>query len=958
MSFRDCIVTRQPISCKNAATEAAPQAQAAALPLSPASSCHGEVFHSPRSVVGANETAAEGSASVAVPPESVNSSRDNGEGSTTSELPRGRAGPSQNACCDNGDLLQAAPHRPSSHAASVTASAAASVRSGGIARGSKFSHRIINASAPIAFTKTFCSAGQWGAYTRNPQGYLNAEAVQAAAVAAAAAGDGSFANPKHSTETETSQLYKDTWGNGSVCAAQQARRPSETQREGSAHSPIMPRRISTQTMRNTGEDNNARRGAAGGALQANSSSPVRQSTRTSASTRPILGSWLFGGSGSSTELERLLKEENDIAETAAARSELAATRLLQEDMEAMIANLQQVKTFLVSKLRECETALLTTAQERDDLEATLQQIQGGIQDSVAEHRRQAEECKEKLAHKEKEVEDLRAQLEQATAEAVNLRKENELLKAEVNVARVEAADVAAADGFRIEEYRLALKTLMERDKAQRRELKRLRGQLIKTREDFASALARVDELETLEEFRKSQMNSDETAAAAAAQQTSPWSGRSTGDPQRSPEGPGGHSSSSATPPDECSAPASRQKHTDVQTDGGEECSVSSRDADSARRRSEDASGTSCQPSCKDRNSDKPSSPSGRVLGRSVKGFLASGVTQLLQRIENVISTDREHPELSTDRESQASADTPPEVERSLHEEAELFLQRTLPNSDLIVHLEGGQDGESEEDDTAFSQEGDAGTLKNVARSVWQAAHELLADRAMPPARLSTLRTVAAGNPSAWEVLRERHRAAKSMPLFSSIPPAAYPLMTQASESPQGWRSTTGGKMGSGPSSSSRAATVSRRRGHAGAASPGALNLRSLGRTERGRKSASPQACMTVELPSEVPVCSSEVHSDVAEDLEGSGEPPAGTQQETPPARETDAETPTATEHGAAPGAAQEKMQQPSTPSEAADEPEANGGCPETPKPKESDDAAQPEAADAAAEGPPLKDDGV
>ena len=59
-----------------------------------------------------------------------------------------------------------------------------------------------------------------------------------------------------------------------------------------------------------------------------------------------------------------------------------------------------VKTFLVDKLRECETALLTTAQERDDLEATLQQIQSGIQDSVAENRRQAEECKEKLADKE------------------------------------------------------------------------------------------------------------------------------------------------------------------------------------------------------------------------------------------------------------------------------------------------------------------------------------------------------------------------------------------------------------------------------------------------------------------------------------------------------------------------------------------------------------------------------
>lgn len=54
----------------------------------------------------------------------------------------------------------------------------------------------------------------------------------------------------------------------------------------------------------------------------------------------------------------------------------------------------------MAKLRECETALLTTAQERDDLEATLQQIQSGIQDSVAEHRRHVEEYKTKVTAKE------------------------------------------------------------------------------------------------------------------------------------------------------------------------------------------------------------------------------------------------------------------------------------------------------------------------------------------------------------------------------------------------------------------------------------------------------------------------------------------------------------------------------------------------------------------------------
>lgn len=40
---------------------------------------------------------------------------------------------------------------------------------------------------------------------------------------------------------------------------------------------------------------------------------------------------------------------------------------------------------------------------------------------------------------QREVEEMRMKLEQATAEASSLRKENEILKAEINVARVEAA---------------------------------------------------------------------------------------------------------------------------------------------------------------------------------------------------------------------------------------------------------------------------------------------------------------------------------------------------------------------------------------------------------------------------------------------------------------------------------------------------------------------------------------
>lgn len=59
----------------------------------------------------------------------------------------------------------------------------------------------------------------------------------------------------------------------------------------------------------------------------------------------------------------------------------------------------QVKSFLVKKLRECETALLTTAQERDGLELTLQHIQSGIQDSVAESRRLVDDYKAQLEAK-------------------------------------------------------------------------------------------------------------------------------------------------------------------------------------------------------------------------------------------------------------------------------------------------------------------------------------------------------------------------------------------------------------------------------------------------------------------------------------------------------------------------------------------------------------------------------
>src|SRR5699024_6800278 len=123
-----------------------------------------------------------------------------------------------------------------------------------------------------------------------------------------------------------------------VGISQEAARQNEKQRKEAAQ-PVSLQRPN-DTMQNTGDDNtNGKREASGCPLQTSS---FGQSSRTAVVTRPMLGSWLFGSSGTSTELERLVKEESDLAENAAAKSELAATKLLQEDMEAMIANLQHV----------------------------------------------------------------------------------------------------------------------------------------------------------------------------------------------------------------------------------------------------------------------------------------------------------------------------------------------------------------------------------------------------------------------------------------------------------------------------------------------------------------------------------------------------------------------------------------------------------------------------------------
>ncbi|KAL8451949.1 hypothetical protein Emed_001684 [Eimeria media] len=424
-------------------------------------------------------------------------------------------------------------------------------------------------------------------------------------------------------------------------------------------------------------------------------------------------------------------------------------------MEAMIDNLQQVKGFLVKKLRECETALLTTAQERDGLEATLQHVQSGIQDTIAEHRRLVDEYKTQLTAK---------------------------------------TDVVAARGFHIEEYQRAVQTLMERNKAQHREVKRLRVQLIKTREDYANVLARVDELESLADFHKNTLQ-DVIQRPPSPQQTKSSSWRISKVLQRRARPPNNSQQSS----DASSPISSHQKSEEnenhippfMSSDHGSSSSrvspgvVSEGEGGAAKldvrealsrsrnsKREGDSVPTSTAPAA---------SPAASSLGRSVTGLLASSVSRVLQTFEHAVATDRELQEALEQEESDDCPDTSQPM--ALHEEAALFLKRTSESSDIVVQLEEGSDPHQhddvmERDESEAAGDRETSTLGNVARTVWQAANDMLSERTLPPARLSTLRTIAASTPSAWEVILERHRAAKSMPLFSSLPPAAFPLLAE------------------------------------------------------------------------------------------------------------------------------------------------------------------------------------
>ncbi|KAL8427824.1 hypothetical protein Efla_005432 [Eimeria flavescens] len=680
----------------------------------------------------------------------------------------------------------------------------------GSARGSaegvsQLRNRIIYPSAPITFTKAL--GGQpWGACTRTPSGYLDAETVRAAAAADESLGrrqdvkllmreapvdvpmkpecfPTSFAEPSGGVVTRKREDGK---------ASAQPRLSNFIADATGAKGSILSGTASAGgSVLNTEYGESAR--SASSAFSGGRKSCALPGLKL-AGQKPLLGSWILGGGESGTEIERLLRQESDIADALAARSELTERKLMQEDMEAMIDNLQQVKSFLVRKLRECETALLTTAQERDGLEATLQHIQGGIQNTIAEHRQLVDEYKAQLAVKTRESQELSAQLQKATAEIDRLKMENKSLVNEVKLARAEAADVVAARGFHIEEYQIAVQALMERHKVQHRELKRLRAQLIKTREDYANVLAQVDELESLTEFQRSALR-DAQQASSERRNKSTWSIPKV--LQQGSRRPSPHAELSQQSSDAASPASSEQKTDDRDSEdpvasdpgsrwllsgalvGGEGAFVAAPSAPCAGgfRETRGTTPETGSETAGESSASAAAVPAQGGLGRSVTGLLASGVNRILQSIERAVATETELREsVNSDAEDCIRSEQP----KRLPEETAAAFQRATSSNDILVELEDARDTQPEEStEDPEEEEAEFTTLSNVARTVWQAAHEILADRTLPSARLSTLQTAAGASPSTWELLVERHRAAKSMPLFSSMPPTAFPLKAEA-----------------------------------------------------------------------------------------------------------------------------------------------------------------------------------
>lgn len=197
------------------------------------------------------------------------------------------------------------------------------------------------------------------------------------------------------------------------------------------------------------------------------------------------------------------------------------------------------------------------------------------------------------------------------------------------------------------------------------------------------------------------------------------------------------------------------------------------------------------------------SPKRGTLGKTVTGLLASGVSRVLQHFGRTASMEGDLREcLGQNPEGCAGPSAPA---RDRRQEA-VSSRPTSDSKDIVVQLSNGSDSQSDEDSRGSGgEEVRKTTLGNVARNMWQAAHEMLADTALPTARLST-RSTAAPSPSAWKVLLERHRVAQSMPLFSSIPPAAFPLMRQDRNEQRGFPTSGTRSSGAKRSEGSRSAS--------------------------------------------------------------------------------------------------------------------------------------------------------
>lgn len=214
--------------------------------------------------------------------------------------------------------------------------------------------RVICASAPISFTKPLGSGQRWGAYTRNARGYLNAEAVRAAAAADESTGHHQPEGERRNSEPGVPPLEGDS-GRAGPCIENStgARSKEDAQQAINLSSEDCSSRA-VSSSRNWNFPGNAPRASefepflGGGVAMVVKASPVEKTDAASLGPkargqRAFLGNWIFGSGGRGTEIERLLREESDLSESIAAKRELAATKLVEEDMQAMIGNLQQVR---------------------------------------------------------------------------------------------------------------------------------------------------------------------------------------------------------------------------------------------------------------------------------------------------------------------------------------------------------------------------------------------------------------------------------------------------------------------------------------------------------------------------------------------------------------------------------------------------------------------------------------